>query len=432
MPQTNYALRSLLEVADLQIKRSTSGNTARCHSCGGILPIQFITICSSKDCKCTGYCSFCLQKLFYERLTDTLRDPDWVCPLCKKCCCCHVCLPPDTKASEDQQNMQSPQHKRTHRESFASPGTTKENVTMLQKESLAGSAGSFGETLTSTSASTPPASVQPPPPLPVQALPSYREQMHYGHYIYGITQPPFIYGERLPKRRKSSSISSSSSSSSSSSRSSSASSSSLSSSSSSTSRSSSPHSRPHHGRHRHHSDRHRHRHGSHRHQYAQSQTTKHSHHRSDSQRRFVHPLATQPSAALAIPITTPPPQAQQPQLQPQSTPLLHEQKQEATQQPNTTQPAQQPSQHHHHYHTQHSEKKRTKSRSRSSSKPQHSNNPLPSNTSPTTASSSSSSLSSSSSSSLPLSNSGSLSPSVKNKPIYINIPCLFNFPHFFL
>ena len=415
VPQMDYSSRTLLEISCIQKERS-SGDSAQCHSCGELFPNTLLSVCANKDCKCSGYCSGCLQRMFRVTVVDTLRDPKWVCYLCKNSCKCPTCCPPEKQKVEE-----SPQSKDSKPPSSSSSSSSSSSVPVLASSSSS-SSSSFPSAPSSSSWTRTPTKVEPtampssvvstksapsicesltPPSSPavtartaVAANPAQQQQPPQAGY-QDQAQHPYAYGcssqnpqageELSPSRRKSSSRSSSASSSSSS-RSSSGSSSSLSSSSSSDG-SMSPGSRSRHGRHHHHrSDSHRHRHESHRRQYSKSQGVKYSHHHSSSssQRSSVHSLA----ALGLFPVLLPPSQIQQ-------SMSVQELRQDLS---SSVGPAQQVSQHHHHYHTQHHDKRRTRSRSRSSSKSRHG-----SSASLVSSSSSSSSLSLSSASSSMLS-----------------------------
>lgn len=342
VPRINYSFKTLLEISNLQIKRSSNDN-AQCHSCSELVPSALLSVCSNEDCKCSGYCDACLQKLFHINIIDTLRDPKWVCYLCKKSCCCPACSPKNKQKIEE-----SPQPKDIKSTSLARTSTKVDPVAPSALNATVKSAPSFSESITPPS--SPSAMSQPPPP-PIHP----HERTKYS-YPYSSPQNPQSCDDMSQKRRRSLSRSSSASSSASS-RSSSASSSSLSSSSSS-SGSMSPRSKPRRDHHHRHSDSIHHKHDNNRRPYNQPPDTKSIHRHNSNQRNFGHSLSASSLSAFGS-------YSMSQSLQSMSMQDTH------SDMSSSMSSVQQSVQHHHH-HMLHHDKKRIRSRSRSTSKSRHS------------------------------------------------------------
>ena len=58
------------------------------------------TVCHNKNCKGVRgqFCAPCLLNRYGEGLVESLRDPKWVCPPCRKICNCSFCMPKRGKA----------------------------------------------------------------------------------------------------------------------------------------------------------------------------------------------------------------------------------------------------------------------------------------------------------------------------------------------
>ncbi len=74
-------------------------NGTTCHQCRQKTK-DTKTVCHNRNCKGVRgqFCAPCLLNRYGEGLAESLRDPKWVCPPCRKICNCSFCMPKRGKA----------------------------------------------------------------------------------------------------------------------------------------------------------------------------------------------------------------------------------------------------------------------------------------------------------------------------------------------